>query len=165
LISKKALLCSHHFVNGVRDLMRAVNTHLQQGFSLLEAIVALVILASTCMALFAWINGSLLQLQRAELYVEAGPAIASASQYLKTVDLSQRPSGTFSSGEINIDWQARPVESDATKSPAFGGSNFLLSLYDVSLTARTSARTLPPLQTRVVNYQLKPGLPGPNDGL
>lgn len=136
----------------------------QQGFSLLEAIVALVILASTCMALFAWINGSLVQLQRAELYVEAGPAIASANQYLKTVDLTQRSSGTFTSGAINIDWQASPVESDATKNSAYGSSNFLLSLYNVSLTARTKARTLPALHTRIVNYHLKPGLPDPNDG-
>lgn len=136
----------------------------QQGFSLLEAIVALVILAGTCMALFAWINGSLTQLQRAELYVDAGPAIASASQYLKTVDLSQRPSGTFNSGHVAVDWQARPLESNVTRDPNYGSSNFLLSLYEVSLTAHTGTRTLPPLLTRIVNYRLKPGLPDSRDG-
>ncbi|WP_312226032.1 type II secretion system protein [Stutzerimonas nitrititolerans] len=142
-----------------------MNIRVQQGFSLLEAIVALVILAGSCMALFAWINGSLVQLQRAELYVEAGPAIASASQYLKTVDLSQRPEGVFNSGNISVEWQASAIEQDATKASWYGGSNFLLSLYDVRLTPRSAIRTLPPLQTRVVNYRLKPGLPAPNDGL
>ncbi len=137
----------------------------QQGFALLEAIVALVILAGTCMALFAWINASLVQLQRAELYVEAGPAVASASQYLKTVDLSQRPEGTFSSGNVSVDWRARPLEQDVTRSANFGGSNFLLSLYEVTLYPRTVSRALPPLRTRVVNYQLKPGLPEPDSGL
>lgn len=137
----------------------------QHGFSLLEAIVALVILAGTCMALFAWINGSLVQLQRAELYVEAGPAVASASQYLRTVDLAKRPSGTFESGNISVDWQASPIESEATRAPYYGGSNFLVSLYNVSLTPHSSTRSLPPLQTRVVNYQLKPGLPDSNDSL
>jgi len=83
----------------------------QQGFSLLEAIVALVILAGSCMALFAWINSSLVQLQRAELYVEAGPAIASAAQYLKTVDLTQRPEGSFQSGRVAVDWAAKPIEA------------------------------------------------------
>lgn len=137
----------------------------QRGVALLEAIVALVILAGACMALFAWINASLVQLQRAELYVEAGPAIASASQYLKTVDLARRPEGTFSSGNVSVDWRVRPVELEVTRSPSFGGSNFLLSLYEVTLYPRTSNRTLPPLRTRVVNYQLKPGLPEPGNGL
>ncbi len=139
--------------------------HVQQGFSLLEAMVALVILAGTCMALFAWINTSLTQLQRAELYVEAGPAIASAAQYLKTVDLAQRPSGTFDSGAISVDWQAQAIESGITRAPAHGSSNFLLSLYDVRLSARSATRSLPPLHTRVVNYRLKPNLPDPSNGL
>lgn len=141
-----------------------MNIRVQQGFSLLEAIVALVILAGSCMALFAWINGSLVQLQRAELYVEAGPAIASASQYLKTVDLSQRPEGVFSSGNINIEWQASAIEQEASKASSYGGSNFLVSLYHVRLIPRSAARSLPPLHTRIVNYRLKPGLPDTNDG-
>lgn len=145
--------------------MKLMGIRAQQGFSLLEAIVALVILAGSCMALFAWINGSLVQLQRAELYVEAGPAIASASQYLKTVDLSQRPEGVFNSGTIRVEWQASAIEQDATRAAWYGGSNFLVSLYEVRLTPRTTNRSLPPLQTRIVNYRLKPGLPDLNDGL
>ncbi|MFC0710438.1 type IV pilus modification PilV family protein [Azorhizophilus paspali] len=137
----------------------------QRGFSLLEAIVALVILAGACMALFAWINTSLTQLQRAELYIDAGPAIESAMQYLKTVDLARRPNGTFESGTISVDWQASALEADNTRSPEYGGSNFLLSLYAVTLTARSTTRSLPPLHTRIVNYRLKPGLPDPADGL
>lgn len=144
---------------------RGVAADHQQGFSLLEAIVALVILAGACMALFAWINNSLFHLQRAELYVDAGPVIASATQYLKTVDLAQRPNGTFSSGTISIDWQASAIETDATRSAEYGASNFLLSLYNVTLTARSATRNLPPLHTRIVNYHLKPGLPDPSNGL
>jgi len=143
--------------------MSPIRSSRQQGFSLLEAIVALVILAGSCMALFAWINGSLVQLQRAELYVEAGPAIASASEYLKTVDLAQRPEGTFNSGNITIDWKANAIERDVSRTASYGGSNFLLSLYDVSLTPHTANRSLPALHTRVVNYRLKPGLPEPTD--
>ncbi len=137
----------------------------QRGFSLLEAIVALVILAGSCMALFAWINGSLVQLQRAELYAEAGPAIASASQYLKAVDLSQRPEGVFNSGNVSVAWRARAIEEQATRPPTFGASNFLVSLYEVTLTPRSAYRELPALHTSIVNYRHKPGLPDPDDGL
>jgi general secretion pathway protein I len=136
----------------------------QQGFSLLEAIVALVILAGACMALFAWINTSLNQLQRAELYVDATPAINSTAQYLKTVDLAQRPSGTLTSGAISVDWSAHAIESDITRDSNYANSNFLLTLYDVELTARGEIHSLPALQTRVVNYRLKPGLAELDDG-
>ncbi len=136
----------------------------QQGFSLLEAIVALVILAGACMALFAWINTSLNQLQRAELYTDATPAINSTAQYLKTVDLAQRPIGTLTSGSISVDWQARAIESDITRDSNYANSNFLLSLYHVELTARGEIHSLPALHTRVVNYRLKPGLAELDDG-
>lgn len=142
-----------------------LSTTAQQGFSLLEAIVALVILASTCMAMFAWIGGSLTQLQRAELYADASPAIASASNYLKTTDLAKQPKGTFSSGGILVDWAATAIETDSTRSPSYGNSNFLVSLYNVTLTARNGSRSLPALQTRIINYRLKPDLPDPRDGL
>lgn len=145
--------------------MPPASTAAQQGFSLLEAIVALVILAGSCMALFAWMNSSLTQLQRAELYVDAGPAIASASQYLKTVDLAQRPQGVFVSSGVEVRWQAVPIEAEVSRSAAYGGSNFILSLYQVELTASTAARELPVLHTRVVNYRLKPGLPDPASGI
>lgn len=136
----------------------------QQGFSLLEAIVALVILAGACMALFAWISTSLNQLQRAELYVDAAPAVNSAAQYLKTVDLAQRPNGTLTSGAISVDWQAHAIEIDITRNSAYANSNFLLSLYNVELIPRTKTHSLPSLHTRVVNYRLKPVLAEPNDG-
>lgn len=136
----------------------------QRGFTLLEAIVALVILAGACMALFAWINTSLNQLQRAELYVEATPTINSTAQYLKTVNLAQRPSGTLTSGNISVDWHATAIETDATRNSDYSGSNFLLSLYDVELIARGQTHSLPALHTRIVNYRLKPGLAELDDG-
>lgn len=143
--------------------LRQLN-RVQHGFSLLEAIVALVILAGACMALFAWINTSLNQLRRAELYVDAAPAINSTAQYLKTVDLAQRPSGTLTSGSISVDWVAHAIESEATRNSEYGGSNFLISLYDVELTARGEKHSLPALHTRIVNYRLKPGLTEPDNG-
>ncbi len=136
----------------------------QRGFSLLEAIVALVILAGACMALFAWTNISLSQLQRAELYVDAVPAINSAAQYLKTVDLSQRPKGTITSGTVSVEWRAHAIELDATRNSDYANSNFILSLYNVELMPRTITHRLPSFYTRVVNYRLKPGLVESNDG-
>ncbi len=127
----------------------------QQGFSLLEAIVALTILAGATMALFGWIGGSLAQLTRADSYIEAGPALQSAVNYLKLQDLGNKPQGTFESGGVSISWHASPIEKERN---GVMGSNFILSLYRVELTIIHNNRTLPPLITRVVNYHLKPGV-------
>lgn len=130
----------------------------QRGFSLIEAMVALTILAGATLALFGWINTSLNQLNRAGFYTEASPALNSAVQYLNTVDLAARPTGSFSSGRVRVDWQATPIEQNMGRTPDQGGGNFLLSLYDVQLTLELAGRSLPPLTTRIVNYRLKPGV-------
>lgn len=127
----------------------------QQGFSLLEAIVALTILAGASMALFGWIGGSLRQLHRSELYIDSTPAITSALEYLKFQDLAARPSGGFVSGDILVHWQVAAVEKDVA---GVQGSSFLLSLYDVELYASKGQQSLPHLKTRIVNYHRQPGL-------
>lgn len=128
----------------------------QGGFSLIEAMVALTILAGATLALFGWINTSLNQLNRAGFYTEASPALTSATEYLNTVDLANRPTGTFNSGRVEVEWQATPIEQEVSRTPDQGGGNFLLSLYEVELTLQLNGRTLPPLITRIVNYRLKP---------
>ncbi|CAB5680522.1 prepilin-type N-terminal cleavage/methylation domain-containing protein [Aeromonas dhakensis] len=127
----------------------------QQGFSLLEAIVALTILAGASMALFGWIGGSLRQLNRSEFYIESTPALTSALEYLKFQDLASRPSGDFVSGDLLVHWQAVAIEKDVA---GVQGSNFLLSLYDVELQVRKGQQSLPPLKTRLVNYHRLPGV-------
>lgn len=130
--------------------------HSQRGFSLIEAMVALTILAGATLALFGWINTSLVQLNRAAFYTEASPALTSATEYLNTVNLSQQPTGSFNSGRVAVAWQATAIEKDTSTPPALGSSNFLLSLYEVELTVELNGRTLPPLFTQIVNYRLKP---------
>ncbi|MFB2924679.1 type II secretion system protein [Aeromonas hydrophila] len=127
----------------------------QQGFSLLEAIVALTILAGASMALFGWIGGSLRQLNRSEFYIESTPALISALEYLKFQDLALRPSGDFVSGDLSVHWQAVAIEKDVA---GVQGSNFLLSLYDVELQVHKGQQSLSHLKTRVVNYHRHPGI-------
>ena len=132
--------------------------HFQRGFSLVEAMVALVILAGASLALFGWLNTSLNQLNRAALYTKAAPALQSIHHYLGFQDLKQRPKGSFAFGDVDIEWQARPIIQDENNNSGVTSSNFLLSLYEVELLPQVQGRTLPSLKTRVVNYQLKPGV-------
>ena len=141
-----------------------MQTDTQRGFSLLEAIVALVILAGSCMALFAgsiaaWCNCS----EQNFMWKPAGHRKRQSIPQNGRSDPAAR--GSFQSGRVAVDWAAKPIELEVSRPSEYGGSNFLLSLYQVSLTAHTPDRSLPSLQTRIVNYRLKPGLPDPNDGL
>lgn len=131
--------------------------HPQRGFSLIEAMVALVILAGASLALFGWLNTSLGQLNRAALYTQAAPALQSMTGYLQMQNLKEQPTGSFSFGEVQIDWQASVIKQDENASSGLIHSNFLLSLYDVELIPTVQGRLLPALHTRVVNYRLKPG--------
>jgi len=130
----------------------------QQGFSLLEAIVALTILAGASMALFGWIGASINQLQRAEQYTKIAPAMDSCVSFLSRANLSVQPSGVCEYSGVTIRWQSSPIEMNATKMGEMGGSNFFVSLYEVALTPSIGLRTYQSYSTRIVNFELKPGV-------
>ena len=132
--------------------------HSQRGFSLIEAMVALVILAGASLALFGWLNTSLNQLNRAALYTEASPALKSIINYLTFQNLNQKATGAFTFGDVSINWQATPIEEGQTHSVEQEEGNFELALYEVSLFPKVRQQTLPVLVTRVVTYQLKPNV-------
>ena len=47
---------------------------------------------------------------------------------------------------------------NATKMGEMGGSNFFVSLYEVALTPSIGSRTYQSYSTRIVNFELKPGV-------
>jgi general secretion pathway protein I len=101
----------------------------ERGFSLLEAVVAMVILASTGWALLAWINSSIASLGRIEESNARSMATANALEYMQTVNPMTRPQGRVRLGSISIAWNARPL------TPVIDGSNFPrgTSLYQLAL--------------------------------
>jgi general secretion pathway protein I len=90
----------------------------ERGFSLLEAIVAMVILASTGWALLAWINTSITSLGRIEESNARSAATANALEYMQTVNPMTRPQGRLRLGTLTIAWTTRPL------TPVLDGSNF-----------------------------------------
>ena len=67
----------------------------QRGFSLLEAIVALALLASVGMALLSWLNGSLISLRRVQevAAVQAAARDASNPALRQALNLLGPPGG------------------------------------------------------------------------
>ena len=111
-------------------MMRAGAGSRQHGFTLLEAIVALAIMAGVGAALFSWINTSLIGLQRVEDANRRQAAMVNALQYLDSVNPMLRPDGSADLGGYRIRWKAEVLapERDGVDYPV-GLSLYRLALY------------------------------------
>jgi general secretion pathway protein I len=78
----------------------------QRGFTLLEAIVALVLIGSAGMALFSWLNNTLISLSR----IRDANAIAEAKlnvlEFMNTVNPMLKPEGEVPLGTYKARWKA-----------------------------------------------------------
>jgi general secretion pathway protein I len=80
--------------------------HKQSGFSLLESIVALVLLASVGMALFSWINTSVMSLQRVREANLESETTLNVIEYMQTVNPLLKPDGKADLGSYGLTWKA-----------------------------------------------------------
>ncbi len=79
------------------------------GFTLLEAIVALAILAAGTMALFAAINGALRSIERVEAAVRLDSVTESALALLESINPTARPEGEEPLGAYRMRWRATRI--------------------------------------------------------
>lgn len=109
----------------------------EQGFSLLEAIVALALVATTGLALMAWINASLNEVNRLQQREAQARLLLAATQAVQTIDPMKKPQGQMALGSITLRWQAEP-DAPAMRSAGFEGAgvgNFEMQLFSVRTQA------------------------------
>lgn len=80
-----------------------------RGFSLLEAIVALAILAAGAMALFSALNGALRAQDRVEANIRTATAVDNALALLESINVMEQPRGEANIGGYRFRWVASPV--------------------------------------------------------
>ncbi len=123
------------------------------GFALLEAIVALAILAAVGMALFAAINQTVQMVSRAETAREADSALLNAVAWLETVNPAQQPEGTQQLGDVELHWTSQPVEPPLDGSTgSFVPGLYKVGLYDMHLELRREGAVLTDAVVRRVGY-------------
>ena len=81
----------------------------QRGFSLLEAIVALTLMSSVGLALFAWANTTRLSLLRVQDASERHEAVLNAVEFMKLVNPMLEPTGSTSMGRIRLNWSSEAI--------------------------------------------------------
>ncbi len=127
---------------------------LQAGFTLLEAIVALVILSSAAMALYSLFNTNLLTLTRVRDVSREVPLALQAGQVLAGLNLTAEANGEFDLDDATVVWSANLVEPYRQGQSGRGFIGYYqLGLYDVEFTIFEAERPLATHQLRLVGYE------------
>lgn len=106
----------------------------QGGFSLLEAIVAMVLISTLGLAVFDWVNTGLRSLQRIEVSEARARAILNTVEYLEALNPMDRPEGEVDFGGYRMRWKAKAVTDlrDGANYPQ-GVSLYRLALYQTTV--------------------------------
>ena len=126
----------------------------QRGFSLLEAIVALTILAAVGMALFAAMHQSVQMVARAERSRVADSALRNAMAWVETINPAEKPRGEERLGDVTMRWDAQPVEPprDAMTGYLQAGL-YQVGLYDLRVQLFLDGQPLTETHVRRVGYK------------
>lgn len=81
----------------------------QTGFTLLEAIVALSVLAMAAMALYGWLNSNLLLLKRVDEVYQSVEAVESALEWVSILDPYAQPDGEQDIAGTLVSWRFVPL--------------------------------------------------------
>ncbi|MBK6583343.1 MAG: prepilin-type N-terminal cleavage/methylation domain-containing protein [Gammaproteobacteria bacterium] len=124
-----------------------------RGFSLLEAIVALTIVAITIMGAYAWVAGNIISLTRVRDLALEEAALQQALGALEQTDLGRQPAGSIQWREFRIDWQAEPIEATRPSRTGVGGTGrYDLTLYRVLLSVSSHERLIGTPELRMVQH-------------
>lgn len=106
----------------------------QQGFTLMEAIVALVLVATTGMALFSWVNSNILTLQRVQATNSQDAATVNALQYLHNVNPMATPDGKVALGTYTMNWTTEQLtEPRDTAGYPTGNGLYQIAMYQTQV--------------------------------
>lgn len=125
-----------------------------RGFTLLEAIVALALIASAGMALFAWINTSLQSLSRVQEVNARAAATINVLEYMAQVNPMAAPQGAADLGVYRLAWNAAPISAidDGTNYPQ-GLSLYQLALYETRVSVMRATGDWFEFRLRQVGYK------------
>ena len=130
------------------------------GFSVLEAMVALVIFSGAALAFYGLLNTGLVGLTRAEDTARQMAAARYAAERLAAVNPLETEAGQFRFDGLDIAWSARLLEPVRRSQTVTGGrGHFEVGLFDVAFTVREDGRPLGVWQLRVPGYRKVRGGP------
>ena len=133
----------------------------QQGFTLLETMVALVIFAGAAMALYGLFNTNLIALVRVHDVSRQMPAVRHAIEYLSSINPRETDAGQFEFDGVKVAWSATLLQPVRQSQNVTGGRGYFeVGLYEIEFVMSERGRPLGTYQMRVVGHKKvrEPGL-------
>ena len=107
-----------------------------QGFTLLEAIVAMVIMATTLLALYAWLGSNAIAVRRAQAVSQGLGDARVALEVVEGINPMSEDRGSREVGPLTVRWTATPLGDRRTgTTPAGSAAPYDYTLYDVHVEA------------------------------
>lgn len=136
-------------MNGNRRPPRSV-----QGFTLLEAIVAMVVFSLGAFALYGWLATNTISLQRISERRGIAELRLSALDMLHRVNPMEQATGRRELDGLEVQWQARPVEPPKPSVTQVGlPTLFQVGLYQVEVRVLEGSRVVDRFSVRQVGYR------------
>jgi len=125
-----------------------------RGFTLLEALVSMLLIASVGMASFDWINSSLENMERIEAHHLRQQAIRNALIFMETVNPTENPGGEIKMGHYTVQWNSSSAEptKDGAGYP-FGLSLYRIGLYDMHVKIDINDKEIAKFDVRRTGYR------------
>lgn len=114
-----------------------MQTRKQLGFTLIEATVALVLIATAGMALFSWINSNIIALNRVQEINAENAATLNALEYMHNINPMTSPEGQANLGSCRLFWKAEAAtELRGGAGYPYGSSLYQLGTYQTRITVQ-----------------------------
>ena len=120
----------------------------QSGFSLLEALIALVILATTFTVVWEWFGTSIQATRKIEHAMAMPETVSQFLVYLELESLQQEKQGTVRVGQYRVDWQAVPIRK-SNEEPQRRQYAWVVTLFSVSASIYHSGQLIDEIETKV----------------
>ena len=133
---------------------RGLGRRAAAGFTLLEAIVALVVFTMGAFALSGWLATNVIALGRIKAQQEREHVMASALDLVRRSNPMQAEEGYRELGDMAVRWKATLIEP-AKPSVSQGGSPglYAVGLYDVDVRVSRASREIHQFRVRQVGWR------------
>lgn len=124
------------------------------GFGLLEAIVALVLVAMVGLALFNWINSNLSILYRLQENQQRHEAARNAMVFMENINPMQQPNGEHNLGHYRFVWRSKVLAEPINSASGLRGVGlYVIGLYEMQIDIYLEQNWITQINLQQVGYE------------